>query len=360
MNDNAIDISELAAFAGTYQQAIFTQFFNSFDAVKDFMFWPGVKNTIKMTKLTVKGGAKPYTGNFKPKLNEFQYTGLDLTVQQWQRDAILKPSDFRQSFMAQARGAGENPNNKTIPWAAFVWKAFLEQLAAGINDKAVYFGIGTGGFTAYDDGTDYSVGDKIAFVGADGETDYFNCVTATTAGQTPVTHPAKWDDWNDQAIFVGFGKIISTLISGGKLNPVVTGAIDNTDDAYQIQKELFRSLPVAIQKRGAVIFQSYTDNYLLWDSYEEKSKYVELDKTTGERYLAGTDGKCLIRPCTSMTGTRRLIASAIDNLIFATDEESDFNTIATEEHLYTLDVGMSGVVGVQIKDPDNMVVSDQS
>src|SRR5258708_1344546 len=121
MNDNAIDISALAAFAGTYQQALFSKLFNSLDAVNDLAFLPGVKNTIKMTRLNIKGKAKPYTGNFKPKTGDLQYTGLDLTVQEWQRDLVIKPSDYRQSWMAANRGRGENPNNKVIPYAAFTW-----------------------------------------------------------------------------------------------------------------------------------------------------------------------------------------------------------------------------------------------
>jgi hypothetical protein len=361
MNDNAIDISLLAAYAGTYQQALFTQLYNSFDAVTDLMFWPGVKNTEKMTRLNVKKGAKPYTGNFKPKTGDLQYTGLDLVVQPWQRDLVIKPSDYRNSFMGANRGRGENPNNKNIPFDTFVWDTVIKALAAGINDNSVYFGVGTDAFAAYAAGTVYNPGDKIKFTESDGEVGYYKCITLTVAGQSPLTHPAKWEDWNNQALFVGFGKIIASLVTLGGvdgLTPIVTGAIDAADDAYQIQKDLWRSLPVVAQRQGGVIFQSYQDYYFLTDSYEKGvSKYTE--QIDGVTFLANTNRKCIIKPATWMTGSRRLIATLNDNMILATDELSDLNTIATEEHVYTLDAAMSGVMGVQIKDPRNMRVSDQ-
>jgi hypothetical protein len=363
MNDNAIDIAALAAYAGTYQQALFSQLYNNFDAVKDLTFWPGVKNTEKMTRLNIKHGAKPFTGNFKPKNGDLQYTGLDLVVQPWQRDLLIKPSDYRNTFMGVNRGKGENPNNKNIPFAPYVWGEVIKALAAGFNDISIFFGLGAAAYTAYNAGTVYNPNDKISYVGIDGETGYFRCNTLTVAGQSPLTNPEKWDDNNLQAIMVGFGSIIKALVTAGGpngLTPFVTGAITSASDAYAIQKGLWRSLPIAVQNQGGVIFQSYNDFWLLADSYENQiSKYTELDVSTGIYYLAGTNRKCVVKPATWMTGTRRLIGTTTDNMILATDELSDFNTIATEEHVYTLDAAMSGVIGVQIKDPSRMVVSDQ-
>lgn len=364
MNDNAVDISALAAFAGTYQQALFTTLYNNFDAVKDLMFWPGVKNTEKMTRLTINKGAKPYTGNFKPKIGDLQYTGLDLVVQPWQRDLMIKPSDYRNSFMAANRGAGENPNNKTIPFAQFTWDTVIKALAAGFNDRAVYFGVGAAAFAAYNPATVYHSGDKIAFTQSDGEVGYYHCNATTTAGQSPLITPAKWDDWNIEAIMTGFGAVVAALVTlgeaAGGLDPFTTGVIDSSADSYAIHKGLWRSLPIAVQNQGGVIFESYQDYYFLADSYESQiTKYTEIDMITGITYLANTNRKCMIKPATWMTGSRRLIATSSDNMILATDELSDFNTIATEEHVYTLDVAMSGVIGVQVKDPQKMVVSDQ-
>jgi hypothetical protein len=48
--------------------------------------------------------------------------------------------------------------------------------------------------TTYDAATAYAVDDQIYFASGTGsyEGDYWKCITATTAGQTPITHAAKW------------------------------------------------------------------------------------------------------------------------------------------------------------------------
>jgi hypothetical protein len=47
---------------------------------------------------------------------------------------------------------------------------------------------------AYDAATSYAVDDQIYFASGTGayEGDYWKCITATTAAQTPITHAAKW------------------------------------------------------------------------------------------------------------------------------------------------------------------------
>jgi hypothetical protein len=360
MSTTAVDISALAAYAGTYQQALFSILYDSFDAIDDCTLWPGIKNTEKLTKLTINGGAKPFTGTFAPKTGDLQYTGQDLVVSPWQRDMQLRPSDYRNSFMGQARGPGENPNNKNIPFAQYVWSTFLKSLAAGINDQSIYFGLGAAAFPAYNAGTIYHLGDKIAYVWTDGSTNYYTATGTTVAGNSPLTNPLLWSDSNLLAIFPGFGANIAALVTAGSLVPVVTGAIIAATDAYHMFKLLWRSQTIAVRKYGAIIYCSYTDYDFLTDSYETQvTKFTETDILTGITYLATTERKCMIKPVTWMTGSRRLICTPRENMIIATDEVSDLNVIATEEHVYTLDVALSGVLGVAVRDPWMMRVSDQ-
>lgn len=44
----------------------------------------------------------------------------------------------------------------------------------------------------YNAGTAYAAGDQIYFTEASGNKNYYRCVSATTAGQSPITHAAKW------------------------------------------------------------------------------------------------------------------------------------------------------------------------
>lgn len=357
------DLSALAAYAGTYQQWLFSKLYNSFDAANDLTLWTNVKNKTNLHKLIIKNGPKPGTGVFKPKSDDIGYQPRVLEVQPWQRDLQLTPSKYRQSFMAEMRGAGENPNNKTIPFAQYVWTAVLEQLAASINDRSVYFGVGKEAFANYNAGTAYVVSNKINFVGADGETGYFEAIANTTAGQSPLTNPEKWADRNAEAIMIGFGKLISNEIAigagAGGLDPVTTGVISSTSGAYDQFKKIFRSQTDAIKKNGAITYCSYTDYEFLTDDFESKvSKFTETDN--GITYLSGTNRKNIIMPVTWLNGSRRLINTQKTNMIVATDILSDLNNIATEEHVYTLDAAMSGVIGAGIQDPEAMRVSDQA
>jgi hypothetical protein len=361
MNANSVDLSLLEAFPGEYRQELFTSLYNKLNAIEDFTFWPGIKNTEKLTKLSINGTAKPYTGNFNPSANDLQFTGNNLVVQAFQRDLKIKPSDFRNTFMAYARGKGEGTDNQRIPFESFVWQTIFGVLAAGINNKSIYGGVGAAAYATYNPATIYAVGNRIAFTKANTEVGYYRCKTITAAGENPETTPLKWTDNSLEAIMIGYGAIIQAGITAGSLNPYATGVIAASDDMYQVQKNLFRQLaePVQDSPELVTIFQSRNDYWLLTDAFERGvSKYTETD-ASGITYLSGTDRKCIVKPTTTMVNTRRLIATRKSNMLIGTDEVSDFNTVNIIKGVYSLDAGISGVIGVGIRDFSEMVVTDQ-
>jgi hypothetical protein len=357
---NNPDLSALAAFPGTYQMALFRRLFNSFDAVNDLTLYSNVKNSLIMHKLITKNGPKPYTGVLISKGDDIGYQPHILTVEKFQRDIVIEPAKYRTTFMANQRGPGENANNKTIPFAQFTWETIMMDMASQLND-ATYIGVGKAAFTAGDGATAYNTGALKSFV-IDNEVRYFRANQAITAGQTPAVAPQKWDDWNAMAIFEGFGPKIANLITlgagAGGLDPVTTGIISSTSGAYDQFKKLWRSQSVQIKNSGATIFCSYNDYEILTDDFENKiSKFTETDN--GITYLSTTNKKCIIKPVTWLTNSRRLICTKPENMIIGTDLLSDMNNIATEEHPYTIDAGITGVLGVQVRDPEALRVSDQ-
>jgi hypothetical protein len=58
----------------------------------------------------------------------------------------------------------------------------------------IYYRKATPDYTGdtYDAALTYAVGDQIYFTNSDGSTDYYRCVVATSAGQSPTTTPASW------------------------------------------------------------------------------------------------------------------------------------------------------------------------
>lgn len=350
-------LSALAAYSGQYEKKLMTRFLNGFDVNNPALeLYPTVKNKLNLTQIVVNKGAKPYTGKHVAK-DDIVYTPRILTVEDCQRDLTVDPKQYRPTFMAEMRGRGENANNMTIPFAQYVNEAIIKELNAELNNETLYHGVGKSGFSAYSAGATYSAGEKITYTQG-GEVRYFECVSATTAGQNPDTHPAKWVWAGAKALTKGFGAIIADEITGGKLTPVTTGAVNNTN-AYAKFIQMYRALPLAVRSQGAIILCSYTDYDHLLDDYEDKIK-KNFEESNGITYLAKTDRKCIIAPWSAMSGSRRLIATAPKNLVVGTDEFSDMNTIKTKEEMYTLDMGISWVMGMQIRDLGAMAVSDQA
>jgi hypothetical protein len=354
------DLSLLAAYPGEYSQDLISALYNALRLEQEgISIIPGVKNKINLHKMWVKKGAKPYTGSFVNKDGDVYLEPRVLSVEKVQRDLEINPDKYRPTFAAYLRGKGENANNLTIPFAQFMWEAVVKELATEINLETVYNGVGTAGFTAYAAGTAYTVGSLITYVQG-GETRYFRCIIATSAGQNPDTNPNSWDWAGARAITKGFGKIIADEITAGKLVAVATGAVTNVN-AYSKFVQMYRSLPEAV-KLGiagqAIIYCSMTDYEYLTDDYETQvSKNFET--VDGITYLAKTDRRCQIKPVSWLSGSRRLIATVVGNLSAGTDEISDMNEIRTVQQVYSVQAGITFVIGFQINDLEVLKVSDQ-
>jgi hypothetical protein len=355
---NQQDLSLLAAYPGKYLMALFTKFFSSFDVRSDVTTYTNIKSKINLTKLQINDGPRPYTGDFAPVTGDLQYIPNVLTVEKFQRDIKIKPDEYRGTFMEELLGKGSNAKNKNFPFAQFVWETVLTAQAEALNNRTAYFGVGTAAFAAYNPATAYTVGSRIAYASAV-RTDYYICVTATTAGQTPETHPAKWKKQNAEAITVGFGKKIADAITGNNLVPVTTGAINSTD-AYDQFTEVWRGLPEVIKIKGGKMYASVNSVEMLQDAFENQiSKYTETDNS-GRLFLSKTNKKCEIVPASWMSGSGRLIATPKENMIMGCDQFGDENMIDTKPEFYAVLATMSSVLGFGIRDFENMSVNDQA
>lgn len=353
------NIALLAAYPGEYQQELISELYNSLNLERDGInVITGVKGKLNMHKLLVADGAKPYTGKFIAK-DDLTFVPRVLTVEKAQRDMEIEPEKFRTTFMAKKRGKGENANNQKIGFPEFMWNAALQSLGTEINLQTVYFGVGKAAFAAFAAGTAYSVGDLVNYTQG-GEVRYFRCITATTAGQNPDTHAAKWAWAGARAIAIGLGKIIADEITAGNIVPVTTGAV-TASNAYSKFIQVWRALPepvkLGVSGKG-IIYCSQTDYEYLTDDYENQiSKNFET--IDGITYLSKTDRKCQIKPVPWLSGSRRLIATVKDNLVAGTDELSDMNDIRSTPQMYTVNAGITFVIGFQIQDLEVLVVSDQ-
>jgi len=362
-NNNSIDLSLLAAYPGDYRMQLMKQLYNALNLEKEgISVIPNVKYKEILHKLLVRKGLKPYTGRFKSKSGDIGYEPRELSVEKAQRDLSIEPSIYIPTFMASQRGKGENANNMTVPFAQFMWEQVLAELATELNLETVYHGVGKAAFAAFNGATEYEVGDLVKYT-VDDEVRYFRCVAATAAGETPVSHAAKWEWAGARAVCIGLGKIITDELADADVDfdPVATGAVDSTN-AYDKFTKLFRAHaePVKMGKVGQVItYCSITDYEHLLDDYENKIK-KQFEEIDGIIYLAKTNRLNVIKPVSWLNGSRRLISTVAGNLVAGTDQLSDMNVIKTKEEMYHIDAGITFMLGFQIRDLEVLKVGDQA
>lgn len=355
MGTTSADLSALAGYAGQYDTTLITNAVNGMDFRHPSLFFrSGVKTKLTLSKLLVNGQIKPYTGDFIPEAGDLAYVPRVLSSGKFQRDILENPDDYKDTFM-QTKMDSSSANNKRVPFAEFFWNTILASNMAQVNDSVAYFGVGAAAFSAYNAGTAYTGGTSRIIFNNGTQNHYYKCITTTTAGQSPLTHPAKWKMVDHEAICVGLGSQIATDIANIKV--VTTGSLDNTT-TYAAALAMYRSLSEPIKNKGAVIYLSPTDYDNLVDNIEGTSKYTKM--LDGVSVLPKTDGKCEIVKASWMAGSRRLIASAKQNLGSMVDLDTDASSISLIPDVYKMKAGLSATIGFGIRDLSAMSVSDQA
>jgi hypothetical protein len=349
-------LTGLAAYAGDFQDKLLTQLYVLLELeAAGITVINGLKGKLTLHKLLVAAGLKPYTGVFKSK-DDLDFEPRILEVTKAQRDLSIEPSRYLQTFMEKRRGKGENAKNMTIPFADVMWEAVIAEIAQEVVQGTIFHGKGQAAFAAYNAGTSYTVGALMKYT-QDGELRYFECVGATTAGQTPDTHPLKWKWAGAKALAVGFSGLLDAEETKGTVVPVSTGAITSTD-AYPQFTAVWRKLPEAVRMKGGFLYCSQNSYEALLDSYEEKVK-KNFEESNGIIYLAKTEKKAILKPVNWLSGSGRIIASQAGNFWMGTDQTNDMNIIKVMEQMYTLDAGVTFMIGMQIADPLALTTNDQ-
>lgn len=369
------DLSAITSFAANNQKELISTLINGLDIAQDVMVQPGVKNKIPMPKFKVGDGFRPYSGTEEFKVKNLKYTDRFLEVKVGKRELQIDPEDYMGTYLAWVNSPGSSADKKDIPFAQFMWDQVIKAVQREINDETAYLGFDSSATADFAGGTVYNPGDYVKFATAtnnpNGIKDYYKCVTLTTAGQSPDTHPAKWLYVTARAVAPGIESYILTGISGSEISPVATGAITSTAGvALAAFKKLYRSFTTPYKNWGIIISCSYTDFELLIDDLSDKYKAVK-DNIASQGYmvLPDTNNKCIVKPATWLGTSRRLIAGPVMpgdarhmNIFMGTDLLSDMNSlkVITESSLWTLKAGIKARLGWQIQDTSAVRVGDQS
>jgi len=359
-------IIAFANYAGQYEKKIFSTLINSMDVTNDVTVIRSVKSRFKMTELEVGDGVRPYsaTEQIRGTLN---YKERDLIVELFKREEAIEIKKYYKTHLEEglSKAEGSSSAQDTLPFAMETWNQVVMRIAQELNDKTAYFGFDKADAVAYSAVPTYAVGNYIFVAAADGIIDYWRCIIATTAGQSPANTPARWRKVNAEAICPGFGYRLANDITNNLVVPDTIGVINNTSVfAYAAFNFLFRQLPEAYRKYGVEVYCSYTDFDLLMDDIEvQVAKYTEKDSNMlpgGGLYLPKSDRKCLVKPRSWMNGSRRIIMTPKLNMLMGTDTLSDMERITkVKDELWVSKYGISGTLGFNIRDTKALVCNER-
>lgn len=368
------DVSALTSYAGKHLNRLLLTMVNALSAAQDMTLMPNVKHKLRIGKLKVSNGIRPFSSDEEFGTGDLVYTDRFLQVEPWKREMQIDLESYRTTYLSEFISAGSSATKdkkSQIPFAQFTMEAILKQIAAEFNNNTVYNGFDGSATAAWASGSTYAVGDRVTYTQSSRK-EWFECITATTAAQSPDTHAAKWKKVTAQAIVKGINTIIKEEITASNISAVAIGAITTKAEAIAGNIDLYRSMDQPYQDGGVVINQSYNDFNLLLDSIDDTAKYVAYDKTTRQVkhiIVPRTNGKCVAKPATWITG-RRLIAGPAkfdgnnvrnQALLFGTDLLSDMNQIEFDtSHLWLLEMGLKALAGFQIANVDEIAVSDQA
>lgn len=359
---NSPDMSALASYGGTYDRKLIATMINGLDVVNDVTLRSNVKNKQNMTKLNVKKGIRPFTSTFDPLGDELEYSGRTLEVEKGKYELRIDPEKYRESWMSEVLSAGSGAGKKEIPFAPFVWAEVIKRVSQELNDETAGYGIGQADISAFNSGATYASGDVVSF---GTPTQYYQANAATTAGESPTSAAAKWDNVNAKAVAKGLLTHVQEAVDASDISEVAIGVIDNsTINAYEAQLELFRAHDVPFKRAGVTQLQSYVDYELLLDDLRNTLKYSMADVQSmmapgGGIYLPYTERKCIAKPASWIGTSRRIVSTMKENLIMGTDLLSDVNKIGTDEHIHTLDAAITFLLGFQIRDLGALRINDQ-
>jgi len=371
------DLTAITSFAANNQAALIASLVNGLDVANDIMVQPNVKNKIPMPKLKVGNGFRPYSGSQEFKVKGLTYTDRFLEVKVGKRELQIDPEDYMGTYLAWLNSPGSSAAKKDIPFAQFMWEQVILNMQREMNDETAYHGFDSSATADWGAGATYAAAtaDKVKFASTTNNPnavkDYWMCIVDTTAGQSPDTHPAKWQNVTARAVAPGIKSYIDAGITATTIAPVATGAVTSSAGvAITAFKKLFRAFGPAYKNTGIITSCSYTDWELLLDDLGDKYKALRDDASeNGYLTLPETNKKGIVKPATWLGTSRRLISGPYMpgdparhmNLYMGTDLLSDASQISVKDtELWKLNAGLKVRIGFQIQDIEAIKVGDQA
>jgi hypothetical protein len=117
---------------------------------------------------------------------------IDAVFNVWRTSPLNASYPAEQAYQLGRTGIqliADNGNNSAWSWGT------TNYATAPANPVFLYYRKEPTDYTgeAYDENDSYAVGETMLYTDADGVSNFYTCLVAASAGQTPDTHPASWD-----------------------------------------------------------------------------------------------------------------------------------------------------------------------
>ena len=307
----SINFAALNAYAGKYAAKIIAQILMTLTVAQDVTVMDGLKNTVRLPKLSTADFLKPYDGVFAATADALVFGERQLTVSVGQGDLLIEPEQFRYTFLGDQLANG----GRNIPEEQFIFDRIKERVANSINTNIPW------------------IGDK--------------AVTVTNAASKV------------RKIADGFAKIIAAEITATKITPVVTGAITSTN-AMTAVETVWKSLNPGVRGQTGIIYVSYDVFWKYCDAYDTAYKTSPIFTGYSNEVRLRHAQNWTVRPCLWMGSSQRILATLKENLYMGTDALSELSAIKLIEDHYTVEMSMKVVLGFQIADLEVLAVNDQA
>lgn len=356
------DITAINNYAGQYATQITTSIFNDLDIANDLDLITNLTAPRKLPKYKANAGLRPFNVDVTtPDGQAGTMTQRTITPKTAMKILNVIPEELRKTYLSEQLKA--NARDYPAGFAQYFWEEQVNMIKAEINDNA-YLGVNSEDVVAYNAGTAYNVGDRMFYA----DNSFYSCLVATSAAQTPVSHPAKWLKVNGSSIAKGLGVIIAEEYAGlPSRNKIATGTIDATN-AFDKVYAFYLGLPEAIRKKGGIIrcSQGLLDNYNqhALTKFTNGTSFLDIKNSNGQiigKTVMGSDGKFMLQPASWMSGSKRLIVDINKNLKMGTDVTADFTSVTkVVEHVHGYYAKLQMILAYQIADLDVLFVNDQA
>ena len=352
------DITAINNYVGEYADDIIGSVVNGLDIVQDVDVIRNLTTPRILPKYVGNKGMRPLNTDVRSAKGKAGTFGKrTITPRTSMKILDVIPEELRKTYL----GRDLRANQKEYPkgFAQYFWAEQTRTIQAEINDNA-YFGVDSEDIAAYDGGTSYTVGQRMLYT----DKSYYRCVSATSAGQTPESHAVKWVDCDNEVLAKGFGTIIAEEYSGmPSANKIATGTISATN-CYDKVVDFYNAIPQAKKNLGGEIKCSY-DVYqkyalALIAKFTNGTSAFEVPGTVNY-YIFGSGQKWVLKPCTWMGTSQRLIATQRQNMKMGTDLTSDLNSIGKViEHIHGFNYKYQMILAYQFADLETVFLNDQA